>query len=464
MPLFTSAGVGSGLDLESIISSTLQATNQPKQAQFQKLESRYETELSALGAVKSALSKFDDVITKLSDSDLFDKRVAQLKQPESGDLIRFSSNDDSTGGSFEVEVQQLAEGSRAVSADGTFTSADQEITTSDSTLSFSAGDKSFDLNIAANSTLEDIRQQINDSADNFGVTANIINTGTEAKLVLTSNESGAGNDLVVTNNNAELDGLSTQAFDGSAGGMAIAAEDMAKDARIVIDGITATSSSNTFTDVIQGSTITAIKESENNETAQVNIQRDREGVNKLIDEFLSAYNGVVSIMDQATATNAVLQADSTMRGLQNQMVNVLTSNVEGAGDFSSLFDIGLSLNKDGKLEKNNIIRSVNEAMDQDFNAFGKIFSNEGGIASRFETLMNNYIESDGAITFREKSLNESLDRLEDDRLDHQYRMEQLEGRLREKYSGLDVMLAQMQSTQNYLSSQLGNLPGFGGKD
>jgi len=184
MPLFTSAGVGSGLDLESIISSTLQATNQPKQAQFQKLESRYETELSALGAVKSALSKFDDVITKLSDSDLFDKRVAQLKQPESGDLIRFSSNDDSTGGSFEVEVQQLAEGSRAVSADGTFTSADQEITTSDSTLSFSAGDKSFDLNIAANSTLEDIRQQINDSADNFGVTANIINTGTEAKLVI----------------------------------------------------------------------------------------------------------------------------------------------------------------------------------------------------------------------------------------------------------------------------------------
>lgn len=470
MPLFTSAGVGSGLDLESIISSTLQATNQPKQAQFQRQESQYETELSALGAVKSALSKFDDVVNKLSDRDLFDKRVAKLTQPESGDLIRFSSEDNSSSGSFNVEVLQLAQGSRAVSADGAFTSSDQIVNTSDSTLSFAAGDKSFDLTIAANSTLEDIRRQINDSADNFGVTANIINTGSEAKLVFNSSVTGVGNDLTVTNDNAELDGLSTQAFGGGAGGMTIAADDQATDAQIEIDGILATSSSNTFTDVIQGSTITALKESENNETTQVDINRDREGVSKLIDEFIQAYNAVVDIMDKATAfdpqtgDSAPLNADSTMRGLKNQMVNVLTSNVEGAGDFSNLFDVGLSLNKDGKLEKTNLVRSVNEAMDQDFSAFGEIFSSENGVASRFEGLMNNYIDSRGAITFREEALNEQLDRLEEDRLDHEYRMQQLEGRLREKYSGLDVMLAQMQSTQSYLSAQLGNLPGFGGKD
>lgn len=470
MPLFTSAGVGSGLDLEAIISSTLQATNQPKQAQFQRQESRYETELSALGAVKSALSKFDDVVNKLSDSDLFDKRVANLTQPESGDLISFSSTDNSTNGSFDVEVIELAQGSRALSANGSFTSSDQVINTTESTLSFAAGDKSFDLTIAANSTLEDIRQQINDSADNFGVTANIINTGTEAKLVLNSNVTGTGNDLSVTNDNAELDALSTQAFGGGAGGMSIAAEDQAANAQIKIDGIVATSDSNTFTDVIQGSTITALKESVNNETTQVDIARDREGVNKLIDEFVKAYNGVVDIMDKATAfdassgNSAPLNGDSLVRGLKNQMVNVLTSNVEGAGDFSNLFDIGLSLNEDGKLEKNNLVRSVDEAMDQDFNAFGKIFSNESGIASRFESLMDNYIESRGAITFREESLNQNLDRLEEDRLDHDYRMQQMEARLREKYSGLDVMLAQMQSTQSFLSAQLGNLPGFGGKE
>lgn len=470
MPLFTSAGVGSGLDLESIISSTLQATDQPKQVKFNRQESQYDAELSALGAVKSALSKFDDVVSKLSDSDLFDKRVANLTQPESGDLISFSSTDNSTNGSFDVEVIDLAQGSRAVSANGAFTSSDQVINTTESTLSFAAGDKSFDLTIAADSTLEDIRQQINDSADNFGVTANIINTGTEAKLVFNSDVTGTGNDLSVTNDNAELDALSTQAFGGGAGGMSIAAEDQAADAQIEIDGIVATSSSNTFTDVIQGSTITALKESVNNETTQVEIARDREGVSKLIDEFVKAYNGVVDIMDKATAfdasngNSAPLNGDSLVRGLKNQMVNVLTSNVEGAGDFSNLFDIGLSLNEDGKLEKDNLVRSVDEAMDEDFNAFGKIFSNESGIASRFEGLMDNYIESQGAITFREDSLNQRLDGIEEDRLAHDYRMQQMEARLREKYSGLDVMLAQMQSTQSFLSAQLGNLPGFGGKE
>lgn len=468
MPLFTSAGVGSGLDLEGLISSTLAATNEPKQIKFNRQESQYTTELSALGAVKSALSKFDDVVNKLSDSDLFDKRVANLTQPESGELIQFSSNDDSSSGSFAVEVLQLAKGSRAVSAGGSFASSDQIVNTAEGTLSFAAGDKSFDLTIAADSTLEDIRQQINDSADNFGVTANIINTGTEAKLVFNSNVSGVGNDLTVTNNNAEFDALSTQAFGGGAGGMAIATNDQATDAQIEIDGILASSSTNTFTDVIQGSTITAVKESENNETAQVEIERDREGVTKLIDEFVKAYNGVVDIMDQATAfdpetgKSAVLNADSTMRNLKNQMVNVLTSTVDGAGDFTSLFDVGLSLNKEGKLEKDNLVRSVDEAMDEDFNAFGKIFSNENGIASRFENLMDNYIESKGSITFREESLNERLRGLEEDRLDHKYRMEQMEMSLREKYSGLDVMLAQMQSTQSFLSAQLGNLPGFGG--
>ncbi|RUO79828.1 flagellar cap protein [Idiomarina tyrosinivorans] len=461
MPLFTSAGVGSGLDLEAIISSTVAAANQPKQAQFAKLEARYETELSALGAVKSALSKLDDVLAKLSDPEQFQKRVATLTQPDTGDIIRFSSGTDATAGNFDISVDQLAQGSRAVSTAGAFTSSSQVITTANSNLSFSAGGKSFSVAVAANATLEDIRQAINNASDNFGVSANIINTGSEAKLVYTSNVSGSGNDLAVTNDNAELDALSTVANAGGAGGMTIAAADQAQDAIITIDGITATNDSNVFADVIQGSTITAVKESVAGETANVTIARDREGITKLVDEFVSAYNGVVDIMDKATSEGNILQFDSTMRGLQRQMVDALSSTV-GTSAFQSMFDVGLSLNKDGKLEKSNLVRSFDEALDKDYNAVADIFSSSGGIATKFSSLLDNYIESNGAITFREEDLNQRLDQIDEDRLDHEYRMEQLEARLREKYSGLDVMLAQMKSTQSYLLQQLSNLPGFGG--
>lgn len=464
MPLFSSAGVGSGLDLESIINSTVAASNQPKQAQFTRTEQRYNTELSALGAVKSALSKLDDVMAKLADPDEFAKRVANVTQPESGDVISFSPGSEATSGSFDIVVNQLAQGSRAVSTDGAFASADQVITTQASTLSFSAGAENFSVSLDAGATLEDIRQSINDSADNFGVTANIINTGSEAKLVFNSNVTGTGNDLSVTNDNSELDELSTVANGGGAGGMTIAAGDRASDAEIEVDGITATNSSNTFKDVIQGSTVTAKAVSEAGGSASVDIGRDREGVTKLVDEFIKSYNAVVDIMNKATDTGAPLQADATMRGLQRQMVNTLSSKVANAGDFETLFDVGLSLNDEGKLEKTNVVRSFNEALDQDINSVAEVFSGTGGFAKQFEGLMDNYINSTGAISFREKALNENLDRLEDTREQHNYRMQQLETRLREKYTGLDVMLAEMQSTQQYLSSQLSNLPGFGGND
>lgn len=460
MALITSAGVGSGLDLESIIAATVGAANQPKVAQFTRVEQENRTQLSALGAVKSALSKLNDVIEKLADPKSFDKRVANITQPESGDLIRVSSNSDATPGDFDIEVIQLAQGSRAISADGTFTSADQVINTTSGTLTLSAGTKTFNVAIDANSTLEDIRQAINSNEDNFGVSVNIINTGGEAKLVIESSAGGSGNDLTVTATSDEFDGLTTTSFAGGAGGMSIAAEDVAQDAIIKIDGITATNTTNVFSDVIQGSTITALKQSENNETANLKIEQDREGNTKLIDEFVAAYNAVIDIMDKATAIGQPLQSDSTIRGLQQQMVNALTTDVVGAGAFETLFDIGISLNKDGKLEKDNLVRSLEEAMDLNFAGVGKIFSSEDGVGAKLEELMGNYIDNDGAITFREKTLNENLRDLTEDRADHQYRMEQLEISLRQKYAGLDVLLAQMQATQAALGQQLANLPGF----
>lgn len=131
-----------------------------------------------------------------------------------------------------------------------------------------------------------------------------------------------------------------------------------------------------------------------------------------------------------------------------------------AGPFTSIFDIGLGVDKEGYLEKSSLVRSLNEAMDDNFDNIGKAFAGENGVAKQFEALLNNYVDSDGIIKQREESLNGQLDELEDDVLNHQYRMEELETRLRQQYSGLDVLLAQMQSTQTYLSSQLASLPGF----
>ncbi|WP_194442524.1 flagellar filament capping protein FliD [Pseudoalteromonas simplex] len=462
MPLITSAGVGSGLDLESIISATLSAENTPKINAFAKKEESLKVELSSLGEVKSAMSKLQDTIEKLADIDKFNKRIANIKQPKSddGDLISVSTTSEISTGNFNIEVVEVAQGSRAMSNDGLFTSTDDVVSASGGTLSFTAGDKSFDLNLDAGATLAELRDAINDSDDNFGVTANIINTGSESKLVLTSSVSGTGNDLVITNDNAELDNVSTVANTGGAGGINIAAEDQATDAVIKVDGIEITNDTNTFKDAVQDMTIIAKRQSVDGETAKLSVEYDRESVTKLVDEFIANYNNLIGQIGLQTRVGNPLNSDSTIRSFDSQLVSTLSTELTDAGPFSSIFDIGLGVNKEGYLEKSSLVRSLSEAMDENFDDIGAAFAGENGIAKKLEGLLENYLDTDGIMKQREESLNGQLDELDDDVANHQYRMESLEARLRQQYAGLDVLIAQMQSTQSYLSAQLSSLPGF----
>ncbi|MCG7537116.1 flagellar filament capping protein FliD [Pseudoalteromonas sp. OOF1S-7] len=464
MPLITSAGVGSGLDLESIIKASVDAENIPKMQAFVKKEESLKVELSALGEIKSAISKLNDTVEKLADPDNFGKRVANITQPTSGDIISVTPTSDISVGNFDIAVKQLAQGSRAVSADGAYTSIDDVVSATGGTLTFGAGaDNSFTLDVTAGMTLGELRDAINASETNFGVTANIVNTGTAAgsKLILTSNVSGSGNDLTVTNDNAELDKVSI----GTTGGMTIATDDAARNAIITVDGLEIQSDTNTFKDAVQDMTIKALAKSEGDDTngydtASLNVDYDRESVNTLIDEFIANYNNLIGNIGFQTRIGKPLNGDSSMRTLSDQLVTGLSTTLTDAGPFETIFDIGLGIDKDGYLEKSTLVRSLNEAMDSNYDDIGTAFAGEGGVAKQLESLLGNYIDSSGLIKDREDSLNGQLSDLEDDVENHEYRMTSLEERLRKQYAGLDVLIAQMQQTQSYLGAQLANLPGF----
>ena len=118
------------------------------------------------------------------------------------------------------------------------------------------------------------------------------------------------------------------------------------------------------------------------------------------------------------------------------------------------------MNENGKLEKENVVRSLSEALDTNFSDIGKLFTNPGGIADTFGSILENYVDSSGVLKQRQDILNLQKDDLEDDRLDHQFRMEQLESSLRKKYASLDTLIASMRSSGDYLMGQLSSLPGF----
>ncbi|MDK1285596.1 flagellar filament capping protein FliD [Pseudoalteromonas umbrosa] len=470
MPLITSAGVGSGLDLESIIKASVDAENRPKMQQFALKDERLTVELSAIGEVKSSISKLNETVEKLADIDNFNKRVANITQPSSGDIISVTPTSDISVGNFDIAVTQLAQGSRAVSTDGAFADADAVVSASGGTLSFAAGTNTFDLSVTAGMTLSELRDAINADENNFGVTANIINTGDTdvgSKLVLTSSVTGSTNNLVITSDTAELDAIETyDATTNPTGGMVIADDDKAQDAKILVDGLLVTSDTNTFKDAVQDMTITAKALSEQDatsleyDTAKLNIDYDRESVNTLIDELITNYNAVIGQIGFRTRIGEPLNGDSSMRSLDDQLITALSKSLTDAGPFESIFDIGLGVDKEGYLEKSSLVRSLNEAMDSNFDDIGTAFAGENGVAKELESLLGNYVDSDGLLKQREDSLNSQIKDLEDDVINHEFRMASLEDRLRKQYAGLDVLIAQMQQTQNYLGAQLANLPGF----
>jgi len=459
MPLVSSIGARSGLDLEGIIKATLEAERVPKNNRLDQQEGRLQVELSAVGEMKSVLSKLQEASEELASGELFSAMKASVKQPESGDVITVESTEDASVGNFDISVTQLAKGSRAVSADGAFADSDTEVNTNAGSLTFGAGEESFTLDIEAGSSLEDIRKAINSSEDNFGVTADIINTGDQAKLVFRSNVSGEGNNLTVTNDNAEFDAISTQANGGApgSGGMSIADADKATDAIIEIDGIQATNDTNTFTDVIQGSTITAVKESEGTETARLSIARDDEGVAKSVDAFVKAYNGAISSLNEIGGENSMLQGDATVRSLKSQLNNILTSTF---GDGETLFDLGFGLDENGKLEQENPVTSVSDVLKDNPGALKSVLGGENGLASRLDSFLEGYVSGGGSLELRKDTIDESLDRVKESREELKLRMESMEETLRSKYQALDSLVGQLQSRGNSVSAQLANLPGF----
>lgn len=458
----TSAGVGSGLNLESIIQATVNAEDLPRVKRFEASKTKFSVELSGLGAIKSSLAAFQDVIKKLKDVNNFTKRSNTITQPASGDVISVASNSLATPGNFKIKVNQLAQGSRATT-NAAFTSPTDVVSATGGTLTIAAGSKTFNVDVAAGATLEAVRSAINSSAANFGISVNIINTGgavPESKLVVSSNVTGAGNDLTITSNTAELDKVSTTAFGGRAGGLTIGAADIAKDAIIEVDGIAINSASNIFKNAVQDLTITATKVSEGTETATLKVDYDKAGVEKLMEEFIKTYNNAVGTIDYHTDAGAALYGDSSIRSLKSQLTNTLSTVVSGAGGFETLFDVGIGLTKKGTLEKTSLVRSMSEALTSNYNDVGKLFSGNSGVAKAFESVLDTHLKSKGSFDSREVSLNKSLKQLENDRKTHDYRMDQLESSLRAKYASLDALIAKMQSTGNYVTQQLGSLPGF----
>lgn len=394
MVSITSAGIGSGLDVNGLVTQ-LMAVERRSVTVLDRKEAGFQAKLSAYGSFKGALSAFQSAMSGLGNVSKF-----QAFKSTSTDtsVVTVAASSNAAAGNYSVEVTQLAQAQKLRSK----AFADVVNPVGSGSLTFQFGkfsggaftansDKATQtVTISSDqSSLTGIRDAVNSA--NISVTAAILNDGTGNRLVFTSKDSGETNGLKVTvadssdASNVDDAGLSQLAYDPAAiagSGKNLTESVVAQNATMKVDGITISKPTNSVTDVIQGVTLNLLKVSVVNTPTSVVVARDTDGVKLSIEAFIKSYNEINKTIKDLTAYNpttkqaSILQGDSSALSVISQIRRTLNSTVTGLnGAFSSLSQVGVSFQKDGTLALDST--KLQKAIDTNFSDIAGLFASQG---------------------------------------------------------------------------------------
>lgn len=359
----SSAGIGSNLDVEGIISKLMSVERQPL-AKFAREEASYQAKLSGFGTLKGAISAFQSAAKGLSELGKFQGVKSSIGD---GSIASVSASGTATPGTYSLLVSKLAKAQKLV-ADGT---ASDVAPIGKGVISFDFGTSgtgtfsSSGLGVKTvtiddtNNSLQGIRDAINKAG--IGVTASIVNDGGASpyRLALTSETTGLASSMKITVADTAPDtGLSALLTHDPTAGSLLTQTVEAQNAEFTVDGIAITKPSNKITDVINGVTLNLAKESAT--ATNITVERDTGPITSAVNAFVKAYNDVTQNLRDATAYNpatkvaAVLNGEASVRTIHAQVRAVLVAPVAGgATTLSRLSDIGVTLQKDGSLSVDN---------------------------------------------------------------------------------------------------------------
>lgn len=463
MAAISALGVGSNLDLNSLLTQLQTAEQVPLDA-INKQASSYQAKLSAYGQVQSVVSAYQAAAKKLGDATTFGVVKASVG---STDVMSVSTASNAVPGNYSINVGTLATAQSLVSGQV----ADQK-----AAIGSGGGDIVFDfgealatdatatptstkkVTIAANASLQDIRDAVNKAG--IGVTASIINDGSSApyRLVLTSDKTGTQSTMRVSSANTDLNNL--VAFDPAptATGNAMDQKVPPANATLKVNGIDIVSQSNAVVDAAQGVTMNLTKTG----TTSLTVTRDNDSIKSAIQAFVTAYNNIQSTAKSLTAfdtsagTSAALTGDGTLRSIQQRLRSMLGGTMpNGNGGTITLADIGIKFDaKDGTMSVDDT--KLTKALNTNLGGVTAMFSSTtdaGGIGKRVTDYVDGLTKTNGTLKNAQDGIAKTLKVLEKNYSNVQDRITANMDRYKTQFTQLDLMVSQMNRTSSYLTQQ-----------
>ncbi len=439
----TISGLVSGFDSASLIDAIIASKTVPIQA-LQTKKSGYETKISKLGSLNSALAAFETVLEGLAEDD----DILSVSAESSDESVLTTSGDsDAQQGIYDITVTALALAEKNQSSE--FSDSTDEVKAG--TLGISVNGAA-DVNVTINSgdTLEDVKNAIN-SAD-AGVSAALIYNGVDGyTLQLTADDTGfetaSASDAIVL----------TESYTGGTGQeLTFTESQTAVNAALTVDGVAATSTSNTVTDVLEGVTLELLDTG----TVEVTVGTDTEGTIENITAFVDAYNAVLTLVQDEYETSELsdkakdLSGDSLLQKIKSDLQLLAGGEISGlSGDYTALSIIGITTGADGLLDIDS--SKLEEALDDDMDAVAAMFTTDDtGLVDLFLDKIDNYTDPfDGLIALRDKSYDQQILRIDD-------RIETLEDRLTQLNDRLILQFTAMENAIAGFQQQGGALTGL----
>lgn len=473
MTTLSSPGVGSGLDVNGIVTQLLAIERKPIE-KIEDANKRFDAQLSAYGKLQSAMTALRDSARRLTDAGTW-----QMTKVASGNANAISAT--STGsappGTYTFNVSRLAAAQTVVGSQ-TFSSTNDTLGGGTLTVelgSWDAGQTAFtpkadgapvSITIPAGSSLTQVRDAIN--AAGAGVSASVVNDANGARLAIRSTSTGADNGFRIAASAEAVPAgaaasLDTLAFDPPSTTTGMTRTLAAANAEATINGVAVSSATNLLTDVIDGLTVRLGQVTA--APVEVNVERDTESIRKSVTEFATAYNDLVGQVrdqtryDEGAKRAGTLQGDRTAVGLLNGLRSLAGASTGAVSAFTRLADIGLEPQSDGKLKVNDSKLDAAIGRLDELQAFFARNA-EGTAEDGFGVLMRDFgsqtLDTSGVLSTRQEALRASIQRNNDRSGKLEERLALVEARLRAQYSKLDTNMARLTSLQNYVSQQVQN--------
>jgi flagellar hook-associated protein 2 len=452
----TSSGAtgGSVINVSSLVSQLVAATEAPQQTQIANQTSAVTANISALGTLQSALSTFQQSLSSLSTPSAFNSETAN-----SSDATAFTAtaNANAVSGNYGVTIANLAGAQQLLSAPFTGGSS---ATVGTGTLSLSLAGASFSVAIdSTDHTLSGIAAAINGASGNPGISATVIQGTDGAHLLLSSTQTGATNTFTVT----ETDGgnaLAALTY-GTGNTANYTQQAAAQDASFSVAGVAYTSPSNTVSDALSGVTLDLLAPTATGSNAALTVANDTSSVASNIQGFVTAYNTLQTALsglgdyNSSSGTAGPLLGNPVLTGIESQIQRVLYSFV-GNSAYNSLASIGITTNSDGSLALSSA--TLQTALSSNFSAVSQLFSGSNGVAAQLNSQITADLGAGGSIPSYGQTLTSQENALTTQSNTLNTQMAALTASLTQQYATLNTLLSSLQSTSSYLTQAFASLP------